>query len=109
MFPAVLQISEPLGGIVGVGWCCGAGHLTPDPWNPQVVQVVRGGQVVVAQLVTHHVVLTGVPYCLKVGIFIFSQLYISLYGHALKFRNFRKYLNLRSNLKFRFKDSVMKI
>lgn len=65
MFPAVLQISEPLGGIVGVGWCCGAGHLTPDPWNPQVVQVVRGGQVVVTQLVTHHVVLTGVPYCLK--------------------------------------------
>lgn len=65
MFPAVLQVAEPLGGVVGVGWCRGAGHLTPDPGNPQVVQVVRGGQIVVTQLVTHYIVLTGVSYCLK--------------------------------------------
>lgn len=27
MFPAVLQVAEPLGGIVGEGWCRCAGHL----------------------------------------------------------------------------------
>lgn len=27
MFPAVLQVAEPLGSVVGVGWCRGAGLL----------------------------------------------------------------------------------
>lgn len=61
VFPAVLQVAEPLGGVVGVGRGGGARHLTPDAGDAQVVEIVRGRQVVVTQLVPHHVVLAGVP------------------------------------------------
>ena len=61
VFPAVLKVAEPLGSIVGVGRGGGTRHLTPDAGDAQVVKIVRGRQVVVTQLVPHHVVLAGVP------------------------------------------------
>lgn len=61
VFPAVLQVAEPLGGVVGVGRGGGARHLTPDAGDAQMVQVVSSRQIVVTQLVPHHVVLAGVP------------------------------------------------